>query len=239
MSFLSIFSSTIMVNEIRPRTPGPEEVVGGVDEIMRCDPKTCGKLCFGVPFFFATLVYRTLALALLITFLQMWTGVILFALFFVNVLTSLYIGDNFFRATAYGLWSLLVPAGFNTDPTAFVGYTKLPLFPVDESDSSANAASRPPTDKEAERSQIRTKYFLTMHVLSSIFILVPCIIIMYALIYVFPEFYFRLTIIPSEVLSTLLLPLLILSLGLSVLTVRPYHRIDCSGGEVPSGNIIV
>ena len=42
-----------------------------------------------------------------------------------------------------------------------------------------------------------------------------------------------------QTLSNLVLPTMLISLGLAVLTVRPYHRIDCSGGEVPKGNIIV
>ena len=54
-------------------------------------------MTFGVPFFLSTLVFRTITLMVLITFLQMWTGVILFMLFFFNVLTSLSVGDDFSR----------------------------------------------------------------------------------------------------------------------------------------------
>jgi len=283
MSFVSIFCTSIMYNEHRPRPApilngggGVEQEVGRVEDVLRCDSKACGKVFFGIPFFLSTLVYRILAVSLLITFLQMWTGVVLFLLFFLNVLTSLFIGDNFFRAIAYGLWSLFVPAGYNTDPTAFLGYTKLPLVSGDDdledgvnddggftantrsSDSEGEGelqqrAGRQrqrrhdqlppqqqlPTEKEAARSQVRTKYFLTMHVLSSILVLGPSIGVMYGLIYSRPEAYLPLSIIPSTILSTLLLPLMGLSLGVAVLTVRPYHRIDCSGGEVPKGNIIV
>ena len=67
------------------------------DTRFRCDTRTCGKMTFGVPFFLSTLVFRTIALMVLITFLQMWTGVILFMLFFFNVLTSLSVGDDFSR----------------------------------------------------------------------------------------------------------------------------------------------
>ena len=31
------------------------------------------------------------------------------------------------RATAYGIWSLLVPVGYNRDPTAHFGYKKVPM----------------------------------------------------------------------------------------------------------------
>ena len=35
---------------------------------------------------------------------------------------------NYFRATAYGIWSLLVPAGYNRDPTAHFGYKKVMIL---------------------------------------------------------------------------------------------------------------
>ncbi len=44
---------------------------------------------------------------------------------------------------------------------------------------------------------------------------------------------------PLDYLIYIFLPTLGLSLTFSVLLVRPYHRCDCSGGEIPSGNIIV
>jgi len=241
MSFVSIFTTTLMYNEARPRTGG--ELISDVDQVYRCDTRTCGKMTFGVPFFLSTLVFRTIALMVLITFLQMWTGVILFMLFFFNVLTSLSVGDDFSRAVTYGLWSLLVPAGYNTDPAAFIGYTKLPLFPdIPDSgpeDSCMPANNEPPSEKDLARSHVRTKYFLTMHVLTSIFILGPCVVVTYAMIFASPEYYLPMSIMSSQTLSNLVLPTMLISLGLAVLTVRPYHRIDCSGGEVPKGNIIV
>ena len=33
-----------------------------------------------------------------------------------------------FRATAYGIWSLLVPVGYNRDPTAHFGYKKVAMI---------------------------------------------------------------------------------------------------------------
>ena len=32
------------------------------------------------------------------------------------------------RATAYGIWSLFVPAGYNRDPTAHFGYKKVAMI---------------------------------------------------------------------------------------------------------------
>jgi len=55
---------------------------------------------------------------------------------------------------------MLVPAGFNRNPSFPLGYTKVPmgetLATVDE--------------KEIERLRHRAKYFLSAHVLSSIFL---------------------------------------------------------------------
>ena len=65
------------------------------------------------------------------------------------------IACTFFRAVTYGLWSLLVPAGYNTDPAAFIGYTKLPLFPdIPDSgpdDSCMPATNEPPSEKDLAR----------------------------------------------------------------------------------------
>jgi hypothetical protein len=97
----------------------------------------------------------------------------------------------------------------------------------------------PPTDKEIERSSERTKYFLTMHVLSSIFLLGTCLIIMLVIVFTSPTVMGSRVAFPLQMTTYLFLPILGLSLGLSVFLVRPYHRCDCSGGEVPEGNIIV
>ena len=97
----------------------------------------------------------------------------------------------------------------------------------------------PPTDQEIERSGARAKYFLTMHVLCSVFVLGTSLIIMIALVFTHTEDMSARVNFPLNLLSYLFLPILGLSLGLSVLLVRPYYRCDCSGGEPPKGNIIV
>ena len=80
--------------------------------ICFCSRQT-GKLIFGAPFFLFTLVFRALGLALLICFLQVWSGVIIFSLFFINVLTAMIVGDDFLRSCTFALWSLLVPVGYS------------------------------------------------------------------------------------------------------------------------------
>jgi hypothetical protein len=71
-------------------------------------------------------------------------------------------------------------------------------------------------------------------------------VITYLLFYYFkvmtyPEYYDLNThaIFSVEQLPLIFLPVLGLTLAFSVLLVRPYHRCDCSGGETPSGNMIV
>merc|ERR1712110_495318 len=62
-----------------------------------------GRFCLGLPFFFLTIVFRAVTLALIICFLSWWSAVILFLLFFLTLLTSLCAGDTFKRASTYGL----------------------------------------------------------------------------------------------------------------------------------------
>ena len=54
----------------------------------------------------------------------------------------------------------MVPAGYNTDPAAFIGYTKLPLFPdIPDSgpdDSCMPANNEPPSEKDLARYQTNT-----------------------------------------------------------------------------------
>ena len=78
-----------------------------------CSKKLAGKLIFGAPFFLFTLIFRAVSIALIICFLQMWSGVIIFGLFFINVLTALFIGDDFHRSCIYALWSMFVPVGYS------------------------------------------------------------------------------------------------------------------------------
>ena len=109
ISFISLFSSVLFFNEVEDKKP-----------------RSMGKVCFGVPFFFFTILYRTTTIALIICFLQWWSAPILFLLFFFTVVTSLCIGDRFYRACIYGVWSLLVPVGYARDPMAPLGYHPVP-----------------------------------------------------------------------------------------------------------------
>ena len=79
-----------------------------------CSSRGFAKLCFGTPFLLFTLIFRIVGVALLITFLQIWSGVIIFILFFLNVLTALYIGDNFVRYKNYFAQYNFVQSNFST-----------------------------------------------------------------------------------------------------------------------------
>ena len=129
-----------------------------------------------MPFLLLTLVFRAVTIALLVCFLQIWSGIIIFTLFFINVLTALSIGDEFYRSCIYGLWSLFVPVGYARDPSAHLGYTKVSL-------EDTIPELEVPTEKEIERSRLRAKHFLTVHVMSSGIILGSSLI--FLLIYVF------------------------------------------------------
>ena len=128
------------------------------------------------------------------------------------------------------MWSLLVPAGYNRNPSFPLGYTKVPLGEIVSTD-----------EKEIDRLRHRAKYFLSAHVLSSIFLVGGSFLIMLILVVTNAEYYDLNTqaIFSVEQLPLIFLPILGLTLAFSVLLVRPYHRCDCSGGETPSGNMIV
>ena len=83
------------------------------------------------------------------------------------------------------------------------------------------------------------RYFLTAHVASSLLLLGPAVLVTMILVQVYPEYSDRAAAFYPDRLNTLFLPLLGLSLGLSLLLARPYHRCECSGGEAPRGNFIV
>lgn len=167
-----------------------------------------------------------------------------FRLFFVNVLSALYIGDDFNRSCSYGIWSLFVPVGYHRDPESHLGYKKIPLFsPTGSHDSSLAhpAAERQHslTMRDIQRSQGRARYFLTAHIASSVFILGLSLLFVLIFVQVRGHEFALVVAFDLNLLNIVFLPLLGLSLGLSVLFVRPYHRCECSGGEAPQGNIIV
>merc|ERR1711970_1612054 len=95
-SFISVFTSVIYFNGLEAHSV-----------------RTAGKLCLGIPFFFLTIVYRSIGLALLLCFFRWWSSIIIFIMFFTTVLTALCIGDRFGRACIYGVWSFLVPVGYS------------------------------------------------------------------------------------------------------------------------------
>lgn len=104
ISFVSLLFSVMHFNELEAKSA-----------------KSAGKFCLGLPFFLITIVFRSISFSLVLCFLGWWSSIIIFLVFFITVLTALCIGDNFYRASVYGVWSFLVP----------VGYTKDPLEPLD------------------------------------------------------------------------------------------------------------
>jgi len=224
LSFVSIWTSSVIFNDV-------EDAQSFQEGEKCCSSKLVGKIIFGAPYLLATLIYRAVGMALLMCFLELWSGLIIFGIFFINILSAMSIGDDFNRGFSYALWSMFVPVGYSRDPSSHLGYTKVPLGELFPETS--------PTDKDIERSRQRGKHFLTIHVLTSIFILGSSLIAMLIIVFTNFETMQSKVVFPLEYLTYLFLPLLGLSLAISILLVRPYHRCDCSGGEIPSGNVIV
>jgi len=216
LSFISVFSSVIYFNGLEANSI-----------------RSVGKLCLGIPFFLLTMMFRAVSLALLLCFLEWWSSIIIFLVFFMTVMTALCIGDRFGRACLYGVWSILVPVGYSRDPITPLGYysiNSLDNLEIEEYQSRVK-----PSD--------RSSYFLTSHMLSSLFILFPSVIILIVLVHraeVIPGLQVStISIFPISYLSMVFLPLLGLSLAVSLLLVRPFHRTDCTKGPAKTGNIIV
>lgn len=212
LSFVSLFTSVLYFNELEDKKP-----------------VSCAKFCFGIPFFFLTIVFRTTTIALLICFLQWWSAPLLFVLFFSTVITALCIGDRFGRACIYGVWSLLVPVGYARDPVAPMGYKEVPNV----------AELDPAIEKEMKQWSARARWFLSSHILTSLFILFPALIILTALVHraqVLELLIDTRSAFPVWMLSMVFLPCLGLVLAVSVLLVRPYHRCQCTMPEKKKGN---
>jgi len=220
ISFFSVLTSVLHFNELEAGA-GPN----------------LGRFCLGLPFFFLTIVFRAVTLALIICFLSWWSAVVLFLLFFLTLLTSLCAGDTFKRASTYGLWSLLAPVGHARDPLTNFGYTKLP-------------ATTPNLQEREERK--RSAYFVICHILSSLLLLGPALVLVTVLVQRAAHldgnslaintmaWQPSLTIntmatFPVHLLSSLFLPLLGFALALSLLLARPYiHIRNCTMGETQS-----
>lgn len=240
LSFLSTLTAALHFNELE---------VGGRPSAAR--------LCLSLPFFSLTIIFRAVCLGLCLCFLSFWSSVILFLLFFLTLLAALCAGDSFPRAVTYGVWSLLAPVGYARDPLVPLGYTSLaPQGPHQDGgmdgllappgkDGARDGLLAPPGEDGATQghhqnkdgSRARASYFLSCHLLSSLLILGPALILLTALVQraaLLPGSLSISTraIFPLPLLSSLFLPLLFLSLGVTMLLARPYITIrDCTIGE--------
>jgi len=153
VSFVSVLTSGIFFNELERRLDFKESIY---------------RKCISVPFFITTILYRSLAISLVICFLGWWSSVILFIFFFFTVEISVCAGDRFVRACMYGLWSQLLPVGFSRDPLESLGYKVFqPLATDEQSEHQSSGAFL----------KQRAKYFLNSHLLVSTVFLLPSMII--------------------------------------------------------------
>ena len=66
--------------------------------------------------------------------------------------SSCSIGDDFGRSVSYGLWSLLVPVGYNRDPASPMGYSNIKIVPAGLSAVDAENRLRGENQGEKESS---------------------------------------------------------------------------------------
>ena len=106
LSFVSIWTSSVIFNDV-------EDAQSFQEGEKCCSSKLVGKILFGAPYLLATLIYRAVGMALLMCFLELWSGLIIFGIFFINILSAMSIGDDFNRGFSYALWSMFVPVGYS------------------------------------------------------------------------------------------------------------------------------
>ncbi|XP_023339545.1 uncharacterized protein LOC111709856 [Eurytemora carolleeae] len=152
-SFISVLASGVYFNELETRF---------------CHTGSAFRKCVGIPFFVSTILFRALALSLVICILQWWSSMIIFIFFFVTVLTSLCAGDRFGRSCLYGVWCSLVPVGFSRDPLESLG------FKVYHEYSIAECAE---TNSDSSFLKKRARYFLNSHSIINIVLLLPALIL--------------------------------------------------------------
>ena len=80
VSLLSVLSSAVAFNDLEAPIPGDQgrSVSTITDLKYRLSAQTSAKMCVGLPFYSATLVFRAVALALIVTYTRFWAGVVLF-----------------------------------------------------------------------------------------------------------------------------------------------------------------
>jgi hypothetical protein len=116
-SFASVLVTAVFFNELETSSSSSSLAPA----VRGCPARAAA----GAPFLAATLIFRAFASAVLVVYARWWAAVVAFGLFFLNVLAALAIGDTFRRSLAYGVWSILVPVGFNRDPTSTLGHGKV------------------------------------------------------------------------------------------------------------------
>lgn len=162
------------------------------------------------------------------------------SLVFISILSAINIGDDVGRSICYGLWSVLVPVGYNRDPGSPLHYSKIPLGFGSQNLIEQDEVRHVYEDREVHDFEKRAKYFLTCHVLCSALLLGPCILAAVILVQADSNFHDSITLaFHTDYLNVFFVPLLGLSLGFSLILARPYHRCHCSDRETPKGNIIV
>jgi len=214
-SFLSVLTSVLHFNEF--------ETGHGV---------SVSRLCLGLPFFLLTIIYRAVSLSLTVCFLHWWASVLIFLLLFLPVLASMCAGDSFPRSCLYGLWSLLAPVGYSRSPLVPLGYN--PLHHSTMAQEEDQVLDR----EDKNKVSARTHYFLSCHLICSLAIMGPALVLVTALVQraaLLPDSLHVRTqaIFPLQTLSSVFLPLLGMALGVTLLLAQPYRHIrDCGKGRL-------
>ncbi|XP_023331852.1 uncharacterized protein LOC111703981 isoform X2 [Eurytemora carolleeae] len=166
-----------------------------------CEKKSSSiwRLVVAVPFYTSAILYRALALSLLLIFYQQYTIIPILIILILNILSFKILGLDLPRSLVYGVSSLLAPAGFNR--------CRNPKFqPLGYVSDEVRYSERSPEQVEILRE--RSKRYLALHLIFGAFVLGVSLALLWIMLN-FSQIYsplIHLTILPRVFINDYIFP---------------------------------
>jgi len=171
-----------------------------------CEKKTSSiwRLFVAVPFYGSTIVYRVLAISLLLLFYRQYTLIPVMLILTFNIISFKILGLDLPRSVVYGFASILAPAGFNRcrNPK---------LQPLGYVSDEVRYSERSP--EQLENLKERSKRFLALHLIFGAFVLGVSLVLLWIMLN-FSQLYSPLieyTILPKVFVNDYILPTILLA----------------------------
>lgn len=180
-SFLSLLQTVVYFNECEKRR------------------FSCSRLLIALPFYTFTILYRTVAIALLTIFFKEYVMIPVAIIVVFNTVSFKLLGLDLPRSLVYGVCSLTAPVGFNR--------CKAPkLQPLGYVSDEVTYSERSPEQSDILRE--RSKRFLALHLIFGIFVLGIALVFLWLLLN-YSQLYTPLsetTVLPRIFINNFLLP---------------------------------